>query len=435
MDKDIKKETIDVKGMHCATCAVTIGKKIGRMDGVEECDVNYGTERVQLKYDPTKVSITDMNKQIQKLGYSLTPPAQDKLESMDMESMSGMDHSAHLGINQTKEEKIQEVQKQKNKILIVLPIALAVFLFMITNIIHLYVKAFPAIHIADSLLNPVEFILASFILFWAGQQFIMGAYRFVRYGSADMDALVGIGTITAFIYSSVILLFPQVQIALHLTSQTYFDTTIIVLGFILFGKYLEASSKLKTGEAIEKLLNLQAKTAFVQRDGKEIELPIEQVVVGDIIIVKPGGKIPIDGVIVEGKSSIDESMITGESIPIDKTVGDTVIGGTINKQGSFRFKTTKIGSETLLAHIIKMVEDAQGSRAPIQRLADQIASIFTPVVLIIASASGCSDFDSREAATLRISSSLRLLCVNISVTSGVPLVIVPVLSMTTVFTL
>lgn len=199
-----------------------------------------------------------------------------------------------------------------------------------------------------------------------------------------MYTLIGIGTLTAFIYSTIVTLFTEIREVLNLPEHVYFDVTIVVIGFVYLGKYLETRSKLQTSEAIEKLLSLQAKTAIVERDGKEIEIKIEEVIVGDIIIVKPGSKIAVDGEIIEGSSAVDESMITGEAIPVDKTVGDLIIGGTINKQGSLKFKATKIGQATLLAQIITMVDEAQGSKAPIQGLADKVSSVFVPLVLIIA---------------------------------------------------
>ncbi len=199
-----------------------------------------------------------------------------------------------------------------------------------------------------------------------------------------MDTLVGIGTLAAYLYSFVVTAFEGPLASIIDTGQVYYDVTIIVIGFITLGKYLESKSKLKTGEAIEKLINLQAKTALVLRDGAEIEIPLQEVQVGDIVVVKPGAKVPVDGVITEGASSIDESMISGESIPVDKKVGNFVIGSTMNKQGHFLFKATKVGSDTMLAQIVKMVEEAQGSQAPIQNLADRISAVFVPIVLIIA---------------------------------------------------
>jgi len=202
-----------------------------------------------------------------------------------------------------------------------------------------------------------------------------------------MDTLVGIGTLTAYLYSVFIILFPDLGAALKLPEFVYFDVVIIVVSFVKLGKYIEVRAKLRTGEAIEKLIGLQAKTAIVERDGRETEIPIEEVVVGDMVRVKPGSKIPVDGVIISGSSSVDESMITGESMPIDKGEGDPVTGATMNKQGSFLMKATKVGSETALASIVKMVQEAQGSRAPIQALADKISAVFVPAALGIAIAS------------------------------------------------
>ena len=227
-------------------------------------------------------------------------------------------------------------------------------------------------------------IMATYMLLVVGKPYLLGFYRFLRYGKANMDTLIGIGTSAAFVYSFAIMAFGETLKPYINVNQSYFDVTIIVIAFITLGKYLEASSKLKTGDAIEKLLNLQAKTALVTRDGKEVEIPITEVVHGDLIIVKPAGKIPVDGVITEGQSFVDESMISGEPMPVEKMPGDTVVAGTINTSGAFIFKATKVGSETMLANIIRMVEEAQGSKAPIQALADKISGVFVPIVLVIA---------------------------------------------------
>ena len=227
-------------------------------------------------------------------------------------------------------------------------------------------------------------IVATYMLFVVGKPYLLGFYRFLRYGHANMDTLIGLGTSAAFLYSFAVTAFEESLRAYVDVNATYYDVTIIVIAFIALGKYLEAQSKLKTGDAIEKLLNLQAKTALVIRNGKEVEIPVDQVVHGEIIIVKPAGKIPVDGTLTEGESFVDESMITGEPMPVKKTVGDTVVAGTLNTSGAFTFKATKVGSETMLAHIVKMVEEAQGSRAPIQALADKISGVFVPIVLVIA---------------------------------------------------
>ena len=226
-------------------------------------------------------------------------------------------------------------------------------------------------------------LLATYMLFVVGKPYLLGFYRFLRYGKANMDTLIGIGTSVAFLYSFIVTAFEESLAQYINVSDVYYDVTIVVIAFIAFGKYLEARSKLKTGDAIEKLLNLQAKTAFVVRGGKEIEVQVSEVVHGDLIVVKPGAKIPVDGVVTEGASYVDESMVTGEPMPESKGVGSTVVAGTINTTGSFTFKATKIGSETLLASIVRMVEEAQGSKAPIQALADKISGVFVPIVLIL----------------------------------------------------
>jgi Cu2+-exporting ATPase/Cu+-exporting ATPase len=227
-------------------------------------------------------------------------------------------------------------------------------------------------------------IMATYVLFVVGKPYLLGFYRFLRYGNANMDTLIGIGTSAAFLYSFLVTAL-EIPLAKYIDVHvTYYDVTIVVITFIALGKYLEAQSNLKTGDAIEALLTLQAKTALVLRNGIETEVPIDQVVHGDQIVIKPGAKIPVDGTITDGTSFVDESMVTGEPIPVEKTIGNNVVAGTINTNGSFTFIATKVGSETLLASIIKMVENAQGSRAPIQALADKISAVFVPIVLVIA---------------------------------------------------
>lgn len=374
----MKKEPFYVQGMHCASCAAIITKKVSSLPGVANASVNFATEKAWVDYDVAKISVSDMNKEIQKLGYTLHGT------DAHLGHADHAGHAAHAGVGMTKEEKKAELFQEGRKVLFVMPAALIVFLFMMWDIAAQTFSAVDAVPVSMEVWNAISMILASIVLFWIGQPFLKGVARFVRYGVANMDTLVGIGTLTAYSYSAIITLLPQVRTMLSLPEYTYFDVTIVVIGFVVFGKYLEARSKLRTGEAIEKLLHLQAKTAMVFRDGKEIEVPIGDVVKGDSIIVKPGAKIPVDGKIVEGATSIDESMITGEPIPLDKNPGDLVVGGTINKQGRIIFKAEKVGTDTVLSQIIHMVEEAQGSKAPIQDLADKISSIFVPAVLGIA---------------------------------------------------
>jgi Cu+-exporting ATPase len=328
----ITKKNFPVIGMHCASCASLIKRKLEKLDGVESCVVNFGTEKANISYDSDKVNIMDMNKEIDKLGYSL--------------------HESH------ETEKLIELSKLKQHVQIILPmVAISIFL-MFWNIEFLH-------HLMP--------IFATYALFVIGVPYLEGVLRFIKYRVANMDSLVGIGTLSAYLYSLI-----------SNSSQNYYDVVIVVIGFITLGKFLEAQSKLKTGEAIEKLLGLQVKNALLFRDGMEMEVPISEVVLDDIVIVRPGQKIPLDGIIMQGKSSIDESMITGESIPLDKEPGDTVIGSTMNKQGSLQIKVTKIEGDTMLSQIIKMVEEAQGSKAPIEALADQISAIFVPIVIVVA---------------------------------------------------
>lgn len=377
--------TVPIKGMHCASCAMTIQKTLSKAKGVKNCEVNYGNEKAKIQFDPDATDVNTLSKEIEPFGYSLINHQNNNANGMTHDNSSGnsMDHSAHLGVNQTKDDKLAELADQKRKVEFVMPITILMFVLMLWEIASLTFKWIPLFFIPHDLFQVISLILSTIVLFWIGKDFLKEVVVFAKYKVANMYTLVGIGTLTAYLYSAIIVLFPPVKQLLNLPEMVYFDVVIVVIGFIYLGKYLETNSKLRTGEAIEKLLNLQAKTALVKRNGVEIEIPVEEVLVNDILIVKPGGKIPVDGIIIEGNSTIDESMITGESMPIDKKTNDKVIGGTINKQGAFLFKATKVGSETLLSQIIKMVDEAQGSKAPIQGLADRISAVFVPVVLVL----------------------------------------------------
>jgi Cu2+-exporting ATPase/Cu+-exporting ATPase len=297
--------------------------------------------------------------------------------------MSASEHSEHLGLNQSKQEKLVEIKDMKTKVMSAIPLAVISIFIMGWDILAQYKQVPEMGTVIKEFVRYLLPLMATYTLLVVGKPYLLGFYRFMRYGKANMDTLIGIGTSAAFIYSFAVTAFAGALRPYINVEQTYFDVTIIVITFIALGKYLEARSKVKTGDAIEKLLNLQAKTALVIREGKEVEIPINQVVHGDSIIVKPGAKIPVDGIITEGTSFVDESMVTGEPMPAKKEIGDSIVAGTINTSGAFTFKATKVGSETLLAQIIRMVEDAQGSRAPIQALADKISSIFVPIVLVI----------------------------------------------------
>lgn len=378
----MKKETYQIKGMHCASCASIIERTIKKIDGVEDVSVNNGTENAKVFFDENKTGREQFNKKLELLGYSLQDVGSHEMSAEEM-GMSEDGHRAHLGLNQTKLEKLVELENLRKKIISVVPLAIISIFVMGWNIFASFNLAPEMSPVLAKFFDYLFPLMAIYVFFAVGKPYLMGIYRFIRYGSANMDTLVGIGTGIAFLYSFTIVAFSSILSRYINTTSTYYDVTIIVLTFITLGKYLETKSKLKTGDAIEKLLGLQAKTALVIRDGKETEILVNEVKHGDLIIVKPGVKIPVDGVITEGTSYVDEGMVTGEPMPVQKKAGDNVVAATINTSGAFTFKATKVGSETLLAQIIRMVEEAQGSKAPIQALADKISSIFVPVVLVI----------------------------------------------------
>lgn len=358
---------LQVKGMHCASCASVITKRISALPHVNSVSVSYGNEQTKIDFDENKISVDAMNEEIGKLGYTL----------IDSGTMT-QNRQDDMAI------KEDELSRLKNKTEFILPITFAVFTLMIWDILARTIIWIPNLPVPMPIFNIISMVLATVALFWVGKPYLLGVTRFIRYRIANMDTLIGLGTLIAYIYSVAITLLPSLGTLLRVPNYTYFDITIIVIGFITFGKYLETRSKKKTGDAIEKLFGLQAKNAIIIRDGKEVEIQIDEVIHGDIILIKPGSKIPVDGRIIEGSSFVDESMVTGESIPVEKKVGDLVVAGTINTNSTFLFKATKVGQETLLSQIIKMVEEAQGSKAPIETLADKISGMFVPIVLAIA---------------------------------------------------
>jgi len=378
-------QTYRVKGMHCASCSSIIEKTFMKAEGVLSAEVNYGTEKAKVSFDPAKTGPHDLSKKIEPLGYSLVVPDHSGHGGPTAEQM-GMtpeEHAAHTGIGQSKEEKLKEVAELRKRVMAAIPLAVFSTIVMGWDIFAQFGLVLKMSTVVYEFVHHLLPIFATYVLFVVGKPYLLGFYRFLRYGKANMDTLIGIGTSVAFLYSFIITAFEEPLRQFVNVEHTYYDVTIVVIAFITLGKYLEAKAKIKTGDAIEKLLNLQAKTAIVIRGGSEQEVPITQVVHGDQIIVKPGARVPVDGTVSDGSSFIDESMVSGEPMPIEKNVGDTVVAGTINTTGSFVFMATKVGSETLLAHIIKMVENAQGSRAPIQALADKISAVFVPIVLAL----------------------------------------------------
>ena len=352
------KAEFTVSGMTCAACANRVEKRLNKLDGVNKATVNFALESATVDFNHDEVNVNEMKSAITKLGYKLEVKPDDQDASTD--------------------HRLQEIERQKKKFIISFILSFPLLWAMVS---HFSFTSF--IYLPDMLMNPwVQLALATPVQFIIGGQFYVGAYKALRNKSANMDVLVALGTSAAYFYS-VYLSIQSIGSSKHMT-DLYFETSAVLITLIILGKLFEAKAKGRSSEAIKKLMGLQAKTATVMRDGTEIKILIEEVVAGDIVYVKPGEKIPVDGEIVEGKSAIDESMLTGESIPVDKSIGDVVIGSTINKNGFLKVKATKVGRDTALAQIIKVVEEAQGSKAPIQRVADQISGIFVPVVVVIA---------------------------------------------------
>lgn len=363
--------TYAVKGMHCASCAVVIEKTFKKQPGVQAVEVNYGTETAKVSFDPGTTSAAALSKAIEKYGYSLVIPA-----------AAGTAAASPAMSDQA--DKRREVDDQRTQVMVVLPLAAISIFVMAWDLLGAAHVVAMMPHVWMEVFHHLLPVMATYALFVVGRPFLAGVARFARYGAANMDTLVGIGTLAAFVYSLVVTALEQPLSRFIEVEHTYYDATIVVIAFITLGKYLEARSKLRTGDAIQSLLRLQAKHALVLRDGVEREVPIDQVLAGDTLIVKPGAKIPVDGTVVAGTSYVDESMITGEPMPALKKAGDAVVGGTINADGTFTFTATKVGAQTLLAGIIGMVAQAQGSKAPIQALADRISGVFVPIVLVIA---------------------------------------------------
>ncbi|NGP43998.1 copper-translocating P-type ATPase [Bacillaceae bacterium SIJ1] len=352
-----EKAEFNVSGMTCAACSNRIEKKLNRLTGVSQANVNLALEAATVEYNPEDISISDMIAAIKDLGYGL--------QAKNEEDSHG-------------EHREKEIKKQTNKFIISALLSLPLLWAMVS---HFEFTSF--IWLPDIFMNPwFQMALATPVQFIIGAQFYVGAYKALKNKSANMDVLVAMGTSAAYFYS-VYLSFKSIGQQGQMV-ELYFETSAVLITLILLGKLFEARAKGRSSEAIKTLMGLQAKNATVVRNGEEMVIPITEVIAGDIVHVKPGEKIPVDGEIIEGQSALDESMLTGESIPVDKTVGDEVVGSTVNKNGFLKISATKVGKDTMLAQIIKVVEEAQGSKAPIQRLADRISGIFVPIVVGIA---------------------------------------------------
>ncbi|MBD2772096.1 heavy metal translocating P-type ATPase [Iningainema tapete] len=361
----MEKTTLKLRGMSCASCASNIEDAIRSVPGVETCSVNFGAEQATVTYNKSKTDVAEIQDAVDAVGYSAQPMQDDVLAPED-----DAERLARQAENWNLTRKVW-VSAIVSAVLVIgsLPAMTGLQIPFIPMWLH----------------NPwLQLVLTAPVQFWAGSTFYLNAWKALKRHTATMDTLVAIGTGAAYFYS----LFPtfstQWFITQGLKPDVYFEAASVIIALILLGRLLENRAKGQTSEAIRKLMGLQANTARVIRYGKEVDIPIAQVVEGEIILVRPGEKIPVDGEIIDGSSTIDEAMVTGESVPVKKQPGDQVIGATINKTGSFKFRATRVGKDTFLAQIVKLVQQAQGSKAPIQRLADQVTGWFVPAVIAIA---------------------------------------------------
>ena len=416
-----KQLTLPITGMTCANCVATVERNLKKLDGVNSAVVNLSSERATVDFDSAKLGITDMIARVNRAGYGVAtgeaeliikrlsddndarrlekalqnlegvleaqvsfttekarvkyvPTIVSQAELRRAVSTAGFE-AVELGGEAEDAEAIareHEIQEQRRLFVIGLIFTVPLFIFSMLRDFN-----FLGHWAHDAWVNYTMMLVAAPVQFYVGWQYYVGAYKSLRNGSANMDVLIAMGSSVAYIYSIFITIGT-------LPGHVYFETAAVIITLIRLGKFLEARAKGRTSEAIKKLMGLRAKTARVIRNGEEASVSIDDVGVGDIVLVKPGETIPVDGVVTEGKSSVDESMLTGESLPVEKKQGDTVIGATLNKLGMLKFEATKVGKETALARIIKLVEDAQGSKAPIQKLADQVSAVFVPVVIGIA---------------------------------------------------
>lgn len=357
--------TLPIGGMTCASCVARIEKDLKATKGVVNAFVNLATERATVTYIPSIITVPDIKKVIVNAGYTIREEMRElpEVEAVDRE----------------RESRKREMDDLKLKFAFSAVIAAFIMAVMF---VPGWIPVVSSLSMESRTL--LVFILATPVQFWAGWRFYRGAYAALRHRTADMNVLIAVGTSAAYFYSVVATFMPQLVSVSGMMPDTYFDTSTMIIALIYLGRFLEARAKGQTSEAIRRLTGLKAKTARVVRDGVEKDVPVEDVNIGDVVVVRPGEKIPVDGEVIEGYSSVDESMITGEPIPAGKKVGDTVIGATINKTGTFKFRTTRVGKDTVLSQIIAMVEEAQGSKAPIQRLADKVAGVFVPVVIGLA---------------------------------------------------
>ncbi len=361
---------LPIEGMTCASCVRRIEKALGKVDGVREASVNLATEKARVVFDPSLVGLDEMRAAVEKAGYKVGEVAAQAPTTSAMSAApttaAAPEEDAH---DRERQREIDDLKRKWS-------------LSLVAGLLMMALTYVP-LNVPMDVVAPVLLIAATIVQFWAGAVIYRAAWAAARHGGTNMNTLIAVGTTVAYGYSAFVTLWPRLAMEWGFPEHYYFETAVIIVALILLGRWLEARAKKQTGAAIRALMGLQAKTARVIRDGVEQDIPIEAVQVGDLVRVRPGEKVPVDGVVDEGRSALDESMLTGESLPVEKGPGDQVIGATLNKTGSFVFRATKVGKDTTLAQIVRLVEEAQGSKAPMQRLADTISSYFVPAILVL----------------------------------------------------
>ena len=421
-DSRFEAETLDLPllGMHCSACAARIEGALSRSQGVEAANVNYATTRATVRYAPAQTNPQELRSVVQKAGYDAIVAGADSSANEDLSGNATPSLSLFDTENAAREA---EYRNQNTRFVAALILTIPVAIGAMGG--HLFPQWEKFFNFPGR--GYFDWLLTTPVLFWAGREFFSGAWSAARHRAADMNTLVAIGTLAAYLYSVAMTLWPS---AFHVSATAnhgmngsnmvmsappvYYEVAAIVITLILMGRLLESRARAQTGSAIRALMQLQAKTARIERDGHESEVPLDEVQVGDIVLVRPGEKVPVDGEIVSGESNVDESMLTGEPLPVRKGVGDRVIGATLNASGSFRLRATQIGSETVLSGIVRLVQQAQGSKAPIQKLADQISGVFVPIVILIAIATFAAWFvfgPSENRLTLALLTSVSVLVI------------------------
>ena len=357
----VEKVLLPIQGMTCASCVNKVEKALNSLKGVVHASVNFATERASVEYIPEEVTVRDLKRAVQEAGYQVLEVKEEDI------------------VEKERLAREAELSRVKWKFI--------TGAFLLAPILILMYGATPLekwFGLSKKMNFFIQFLLATPVQFWAGWQFYVGFWKAARHKTSDMNTLIAVGTSAAYLYSLIVTFGSHLIMVKGLMVDVYFDTSAAIIVLILLGRFLEARAKGKTSEAIKKLIGLQPKTARVIRNGNEMDIPVADVFPGDVVVVRPGEKIPVDGTVKEGYSSVDESMVTGESLPVEKKIGDRVIGATINKTGTFKFEATKVGKDTVLAQIIRLVQEAQGSKPPIARMVDVIASYFVPIVILIA---------------------------------------------------